>query len=178
MQTFDIIDKYYKDSNLSRRIFLAHSHLVARFAVEIAKRLQDNQIDVDFIEEAALLHDIGIIYTEAPDLGCYGKQPYISHGVIGAELLQKEALPRHAMVCERHIGVGLTVDDIETQKLPLPKRDMSPQCIEEEIIAYADLFYSKTRKGKKTPEMVRSSLARFGAHKVKIFNAWYKRFGN
>ena len=36
------------------------------------------------------------------------------------KMLDSEGLPQHALVCERHIGVGLTMEDIRLQKLPLP----------------------------------------------------------
>ncbi len=61
-----------------------------------------------------MLHDIGIFLTNAPHIGCYGDKPYICHGYLGREILDKEGLPGHAMVCERHVGAGLTVTDIET----------------------------------------------------------------
>jgi uncharacterized protein len=66
--------------------------------------------------------------------------------------------------------------DIRGQELPLPHRDMSPQTLEERIIAYSDLFYSKTTPGKRTAAKVRSSLARFDNKKVDIFNRWHQKF--
>jgi uncharacterized protein len=56
---------------------------------------------------------------------------------------------------------------------------MLPVSIEEQIVAYADLFFSKdpTKDGaERHPEQVRASLARFGADKVAIFDAWHSRF--
>ncbi len=58
-------------------------------------------------------------------------------------MLEAEGLPRHALVCERHTGAGLTVDDIISQRLPLPLRDMTPQTLEERLICYADKFYPR-----------------------------------
>lgn len=177
MQPLELIEKYYIDHEQAKRILLAHSHHVARLAVAVAEKLRHKTtVDRDFIEQAALLHDIGMLYTNTPTLGCYGNKPYITHGIIGAEMLHKEGLPRHAMVCERHIGVGLSVEDIKNQELPLPKRDMIPQTTEEEIIAYADLFFSKTQKGMRTAEMVRTALAKYGQHKLIIFDKWHARF--
>ena len=177
MQPLELIDKYYNDHAHARSILIAHSHQVAKLAVAVAVHVGRSQpVDTDFIEQAALLHDIGMLYTDTPKLGCHGNQPYITHGVLGAELLCKEGLPRHALVCERHIGVGLSVEDIKLQDLPLPLRDMRPQTLEEEIVAYADLFFSKTKKGMRTPDMVRTSLARYGEYKVAIFDKWHKRF--
>jgi uncharacterized protein len=177
MQPLELIDKYYGKHDLAKKILLAHSHLVSRLATMIAKELtKTTPVDSSFVEEAALLHDIGMLYTDTPALGCYGKEPYIAHGILGAELLRKEGLSRHALICERHIGVGLSKKDIQAQGLSLPLRDMCPQTVEEEIVAYADLFYSKTKKGKRTVDMARGALARHGAYKVAIFDEWHKRF--
>jgi uncharacterized protein len=177
MQPFVLIDKYYRDNQEAKKILLAHSIRVARLAVRVATHVEQTEpVDTEFIEQAALLHDIGMLYTNTPKLSCFGDKPYICHGIIGAELLRKEGLERHALACERHIGVGLSMEDIKSQKLPLPLRDMCPQDLEEKIIAYADLFYSKTAPGKRTAEKVRSSLARFDSRKVAIFDQWHKQF--
>ena len=177
MLPFVLIDKYYGDNQESKKILLAHSLQVAKLAVSVATHVERTEaVDIEFVEQAALLHDIGMLYTDTPKLACFGDKPYICHGIIGAEILREEGLPRHALVCERHIGVGLSVEDIREQELPLPHRDMSPQNLEEMIIAYADLFYSKTAPGKRTAERVRFSLARFDSKKVDIFNRWHQKF--
>ena len=177
VQPLDLISKYYDGHTLARSILIAHSHQVARLAVTVADHVSRSEsVDIDFVEQAGMLHDIGMLYTDTPTLGCHGDKPYITHGILGAELLSEEGLLRHALVCERHIGVGLTVEDVKLQGLPLPLRDMRPQTLEEEIIAYADLFFSKTQKGMRTPDMVRTSLARYGEYKVAIFDKWHERF--
>jgi len=177
MQPLELIDKYYQGHQKAKSILLAHSRQVADLAVVVAERLmQSAQIDRDFVEQAALLHDIGILHTDAPQIGCHGDSAYITHGVLGAELLRRENLPRHALVCERHIGVGLSAEDIRTQQLPLPHRDMRPQTVEEMIVAYADLFFSKTKPGMRSADKVRAALARHGVHKVAIFDDWHAGF--
>lgn len=178
MNTRALIQKYFPDP-VAFSIVYEHSSLVAAMAVSIAWKL-DEPVDIYFIEQAAMLHDIGICMTAAPKIQCFGEYPYITHGIHGRTILEAEGLPRHALVCERHIGVGLTVEDIETQNLPLPHRDMSPTCIEEEIICFADLFYSK-KPGhpavEKSSEQVRIKLASFGHHKEHIFDRWMTSFG-
>jgi uncharacterized protein len=177
MRPLELIDKYYREHAQARRILIAHSHQVATLAIAVAEHVMHKEpVDQEFVAQAAMLHDIGMLYTDTPKLGCRGDRPYISHGIIGAELLSKENLPRHALVCERHIGVGLSVEDIKAQELPLPLRDMRPQTLEEQIVAYADLFFSKTQEGTRTATMVRESLARHGQYKVAIFDQWHKRF--
>ena len=36
----------------------------------------------------------------------------------GAEILRAEGFPQHALVCERHTGAGLSLEDIIAQQLP------------------------------------------------------------
>ncbi len=176
MNPLFLLKKYYPPDGATYHILLDHSKRVAAKARTIA-RIQG--ADADFVHEAALLHDIGILHAAAPELGCHGDLPYLCHGIKGRELLEFEGLPRHALVCERHIGVGLTAEEIKAQQLPLPHRDMLPISNEEQIVAYADLFFSKNpaQHGRERgPDQVRASLARFGADKVIIFNRWHARF--
>ncbi|RNC68621.1 MAG: HDIG domain-containing protein [Desulfuromonadales bacterium] len=182
MNAESILVKHFRLAGATERacaIVLEHSRMVADKARRIARNLDDPALDLDFVMEAALLHDIGVCRTNAAGIGCTGDAPYIVHGIIGRDILEAEGLPRHAMVCERHIGVGLTVSDIVRQGLPLPLRDMVPLTREEEIICYSDLFFSK--KGgaldrEKTHEEVRKSLLRHGESKPSIFDRWAKLF--
>ena len=163
----------------SRRIVLEHSRLVATLALDVAENLAIPAQDRLFIEEAALLHDIGVCRVNAPKLGLHGEHPYILHGVLGRAILENEEYPLHALICERHIGVGLTTADILKQSLPLPHRDMCPISLSEQIICFADLFYSKNPaklSQKKTVDQVRSNLLAFGEDKLQIFDTWLKKF--
>ena len=174
-----LLEKYFP-TPLARETILVHSRLVADKALAVAAALGDPSLDLPFIEEAALLHDIGTCRTHAPGFGCAGHEPYIRHGIIGRAILEAEGFQRHALVCERHIGVGLTVADIESQQLPLPRREMAPLSCEERLICFADLFYSKTPSRvaeEKSVAEVRQGLARFGSHKVAIFDRWLEGFG-
>jgi uncharacterized protein len=178
MKAIALLEKYFADPG-ALAIILEHSRLVAAKALQVADSLGSAGIDRRFVEEAALLHDIGVCRTASPGLGCVGEAPYIRHGIIGREILEAEGLPRHALVCERHIGVGLTVDDIRTQNLPLPEREMSPVSIEERLVCFADLFYSKKPASSmrdKSVHDIRESLFKFGEHKVGIFDGWLLEF--
>lgn len=167
---FTIIQKYYDPSSALYRILVIHSLLVANRALEIARAYQtrphEAALDLRFIEEAALLHDIGIFRCDAPTIHCFGKEPYIKHGVIGREILEQEGLPQHALVCERHTGTGLSKEDVLAQKLPLPRRDYLPITLEEKIICLADRFYVKEPTALFAPlseEEIGEKIARYGA---------------
>ena len=121
-----LIDKYYPEANELRHILLTHSRSVADKALWIADRHPELSLDRDFLYEAAMLHDIGIFLTDADGIYCFGDKPYICHGYLGADLVRSEGYPRHALVCERHTGAGLALEDIIAQNLPVPHRDMLP----------------------------------------------------
>lgn len=181
MDPIRLLEEHYPPGTLAHQVLLRHSRAVAALAVAVAGTLrqQGETVDLKFVEAAALLHDIGILHTDAPTLGCHGPLPYLAHGIKGREMLEAAGLPRHALVCERHIGIGLSAEEILAQQLPLPARDMLPLSLEEQIITYADLFFSKTpteADRRRSPEQVRATLARFGAEKVPVFDAWHQRF--
>lgn len=173
-----IIDKYYPEDNELKRILMVHSRKVADKALAIVDQHLELHADRQFVEEAAMLHDIGIFRCDAPAIYCFGKEHYISHGPLGAELLRAEGFPRHARVCERHTGAGLSLQEIEKQNLPVPHQDLLPETVEEQIICYADKFFSKTKlTTEKTLEQAIHSLSKFGDDGVERFVKWSKRFG-
>lgn len=177
MDPYKFIEKYYSDNRELKRILITHSEQVAEKALKIAQAHPEFNLDTLFLEEAALLHDIGIYQTNAPAIHCYGTSPYLQHGLLGAELLRAEGYPGHARVCERHTGTGLTKETIERQRLPLPSKDFSPETWEEKVICFADKFFSKTRLGQeKTPEQALHSLQKFGPESVARFTKWMELF--
>lgn len=147
LNAFALLQKYHPPDSKRYRLLLTHSVLVAAKALEIAtaylKKNPGRTLDLAFLEEAALLHDIGVFRCYAPKIFCFGNEPYIRHGVAGREILEKEGWPRHALACERHTGTGITLAEVVEQKLPLPARDYLPSSLEEKILCLADRFYVK-----------------------------------
>lgn len=177
MDYLAIINKYYTPGTPLHHILTTHSRSVADKALEICRRHPELHLDPTFVEEAAMLHDIGIFKTHAPGIECYGTEPYICHGTIGAELMRAEGYPRHAWVCERHTGAGLSLEQILRENLPVPHRDLLPVTLEEQLVCYADKFYSKTHLDReKTIEQARKSLLKFGEEGVKRFDRWTELF--
>lgn len=172
-----VLLKYYNEDSDLFRLLWRHSNQVAEKAVEISLKCYVGDVDAEFVYEAALLHDIGIFRTFAPSIFCVGNEPYIRHGIIGAELLRAEGMPRHALVCERHTGAGLSCSEIVAQNLPLPHRDMLPVSIEEKIVCYADKFFSKSNPDKvKTVKGIRHSMAKFGDSQLRRFDEMHALF--
>ena len=79
-----IIDKYYPTDNELRRLLIKHSRQVADRALAICRKHRELPVDMQFLEEAAMLHDIGIYQCDA------------------------------ARVAERHTGTGLAGFEPET----------------------------------------------------------------
>ena len=174
---YTIINKYYPEENQLRYILLTHSELVAMKALQVADTHPELHLDRQFLKEASLLHDIGIYLCDAPGIQCFGSHRYICHGYLGAELMRREGYERHALVCERHTGAGLSLSQIEAQNLPVPHRDMLPVSMEEQVICFADKFFSKTKLAEeKTVEQARKSLLRFGEEGVERFDRWCLMF--
>ena len=177
MKVLNLIHKYYAGQPELEQILLKHSEDVAQKVLVIAEAHPEFHLDRQFLYEAAMLHDIGILYVDAPGICCHGTKPYICHGMLGAELLRNEGLPAHARVAERHTGTGLTKEEILRQSLPLPPRDFVPETLEEKIICYADKFFSKSHLEEvKTPEQAMRSLEKFGPSCVDTFKAWMSEF--
>ena len=96
-------------------------------------------------------------------------------------MLESSGMPEYGPICERHIGVGISLDDIRNFNLPLPERDMLPVSIEEQIICYADKFFSKNgngqeQNGEKPVEQIIQNLEPYGQDKVKRFQKWVEMF--
>jgi len=172
-----IINKYYKKGSKIYDIYISHVSDVTNKALTIAQKHPELAIDVHFLEEASMLHDIGIFMTNAPHIVCQGEYPYICHGYLGRELLTSEGLPKHGLVCERHTGTGLSLETIIQKKLPLPHRSMIPISLEEQIICFSDKFFSKSRLNKEKPlQKIRLGLMNHGIHQLQKFDYWCEIF--
>src|ERR1035437_5010765 len=173
----EIIERYYQPGSKIYNILVKHSEQVKNKALDIAFLHPEMNLDIQFVEEAAMLHDIGIFQCDAPRIYCHSSHLYIEHGYLGAEILRTEGLEKHALVCERHTGVGISIEMILENNLPLPHRDMLPVSLEEKLICYADKFFSKTELGEThSLERIRKYLNRYGESEAQKFNEWHILF--
>ncbi len=178
---FKIIHTYISPDSSVYRVYIPHVSLVTAKALKIAKKLDLSREKQVFIEEAAMLHDIGMIRVDQYNNVSDGNLPYICHAPLGREILEYEGLPRHALVAERHIGVGISKQEIMKQKFPLPQRDLMPESIEEKIISWADLFFSKSPKKlwkEKSLRDIRKTVKKYGKRQVNVFRQWFEEFGD
>ena len=174
----EIIDFFYRDAP-SRELLLIHSRQVREKALRIAKSFPD--ADRKLVADGAMLHDIGIVFCDAPSIGCFGDEPYLLHGILGAENLRAmrfDDLEKIARICERHTGSGLTAEEIRASGLPLPEKDLLPETLEEKIICLADKFYSKSDpQREKTLPDIRREMVRFGEAPLKRFDRLCRELG-
>jgi len=174
----DLIHKYIKPDSQAYPFYIIHVSLVTAKALEIAKRLNLSEESLTFIEESSMLHDIGICKVEDEDFGTSGG-PYITHGVSGADILRNEGYPKHAKVAENHTGVGVYKEEIIEKNIPLPHKDFIPETLEERIISYADLFYSKTPEvlwQEKSLDEIRKGVSKYGQKYSDVLEEWIKQF--
>lgn len=173
-----IINKFYPCENELKRIFLIHAKKVTDLALKMADSHPELCLDKQFIEEAAMLHDLGIFLTDAPRIFCNGSAEYLCHGFLGAELLREMGYERHARVCERHTGTGLLKEQIISNGWNLPARDFLPETLEEQLICFADKFYSKTKylEQERTLEQVIASMAKISDESVEKVKKWAAMF--
>src|SRR5688572_2214884 len=111
-----------------------HCCVVEEIANSIAQRL--DQANKELVSAGALLHDIGVHFFYGPE--GLNKQDYITHGLLGYELLKKEGY--NEVLCNfslHHTGAGITKEDVVNQKLPMPVADYLPVTLEERIVTYA-----------------------------------------
>lgn len=173
-----LIDLNYPAGTTRRVIYLSHCNAVSGLALEIA-RLKALPLDPEDIRAAAMLHDIGICLTDAPDIDCHGSEHYLRHGLLGASMIRQAGLPeRWARVAERHTGAGITDEDIDSQHLPLPHGSYMPETLLERLVCYADKFYSKSGDMKrKTLPRVIASMERISQSTLDRFMKLHMEFG-
>lgn len=180
MKSLAVIEKFYTPGTQLYRILVAHSRIVTEKSLEIARDITHLKPDLTFIKQAAMLHDIGIFLTCSPSIGCSGDAPYICHGYLGRNLLDEVGLPpEYGLVCERHTGAGITKQNILSNNLPLPRRDMVPLSIEEKIICVADKYHSKNPKNadkKITTLQIIEELEKINKDHAQRFSVWAEEF--
>ena len=125
IDTEEIIHRHCAGNSELEQLLLQHSRDVARRALQVADRHPELGLNREFLQEAAMLHDIGITLVDAPGIHCHGQEPYIRHGLMGGEILRQEGLPMHAtaslfgkavnnQVSDEDIAKGIIMMVIET----------------------------------------------------------------
>jgi len=107
-----------------------HIEMVTKKSLEIGRKLREKGYDVDLelLEIGGYLHDIGRSVTHK-----------VGHGVESGKIVRELRFPESVVrLVERHIGAGITSE--EAVRLDLPRKDYTPETLEEKILSYADKF--------------------------------------
>lgn len=177
MSPLAVINKYYPTDTPLRRLLLHHSWQVTDLALRCANAHPELDLNKSLVLSGGLLHDVGIFLCHAPKIHCTGKSHYLLHGFLGARLMRDEGLEAIARICERHTGAGLRKDALLPLGLQMLPHDFLPETLEEQLICYADKFYSKSRPDNAlTYEQALHALLRFGEDGAQRFRQWHKMF--
>lgn len=186
MDALRVLEAFYPEDTPLRRKLLEHSRRVREEALAIAgsAACRGMGLDLEVVSAGAWLHDVGVCRCHAPDILCTGSEPYIRHGVAGAEMLRTFGaahgldMEPFARICERHTGSGLAAAEIRARNLPLPPCDYLPETLEEKLVCLADKFHSKSGDGRrKTLDEVRRGIVRFGKGPAARLEALLVLFG-
>lgn len=179
-----LIQQYYDPMWVAYSILLQHSTVVAAKAVSIAtkrnNRYPDMSVDVRFIYEAAMVHDIGIFVTNTPQIWNYWSDHYLCHVSTWYQILLDHNLPDHARVALTHTWCWIRTEYILEHAVPLDTNiSYLPRSLEEQIVSYADLFYIKNPDKivlEKSFDEVLIFQSQFWPHERKTCLKWHSMF--
>jgi uncharacterized protein len=167
--------KYAPNDEIYTLVY-THCKIVAEIAAQliIIKTLQLNQ---ELVRAGCMLHDIGVYKLFIN--GTIDDSNYIKHGILGEEILKSEGFPSQlSRIAAHHTGVGISINDIQNNNLPLPEQDYLAETDEELLVMYADKFHSKTPPPRfNTADSYKANIARFGKDKVEKFEKMIEMFG-
>jgi len=115
----ELLEKQFGANRAGLDIVLQHSRMVADKALAIARGSRIAGLDLDFIEQAALLHDIGVARIYARCSTASERRPTsatASSAVRSSRQRDTRGTPWSASVTSGRASV----QDIERQRLPLP----------------------------------------------------------
>ena len=178
IDTLAIIHRYYPEGSDIERVLRQHAEDVTGLALELVDAHPRWGSTASSSRRRRCSTISGSIRPVRPRSSAQAKLPTSYTATSEPSYLRSLGLPRHAWVAERHTGSGLTAEEIAARAIPLPPGIYTPQCPEEELICYADKFYSKTKLGqRKALERVRSGFSKHGEAALARFDALHQKYG-
>jgi len=114
--------------------WIKHCFAVSSLATHLSNIFTSRYaVNIEFIQTASLLHDIGRFKTHDP----------IMHGVEGYKLLVGLGYADEAFICASHILYGL--NSSEAEQYGLPRNDFIPTSFEERLIPLVDFLVEHDR---------------------------------
>jgi len=169
-------------------IIWTHCKIVADICMVVADKFEANggkNVDREMLFSGALVHDIGAY--KCFDKRFIPKKNYMRHQYEGWKILKNEGWDeRIANMALRH--TPLLDFQLKNLSMKFKEEEIKPQNLEEEILAYADIFHSKGRPrfnefeqyvsfldsiDKRCSEIAREYREKFGEFDTKIWEANY-----
>jgi uncharacterized protein len=181
LPTLDQIEALHKKYAPTERVFdlvFTHCKIVSDIATQMAEKSGAN-VDIELVKVGCLLHDIGVYPLFDKNGIEIDTSKYITHGVLGEEVLQSEDFAEElCRFASHHTGAGITKKQIEENDLPLPANDYLAETPEEELVMYADKFHSKIEPPVfNSYKFYAKYVGRFGVEAERSFAKLAEKFG-
>lgn len=138
----EALHKKYARNSTVYDVFYTHCRIVADISLWCAGNTEE-PVDLDVLEAAALLHDIGA-YMLTDQNGKIDKKYYQLHGLLGASLLEDEGVDQKICdIVRSHLLKINTPEIVASINKMMPEYRVKPATVEGKIVAYADRFHSK-----------------------------------
>ncbi|MBN1785800.1 MAG: HDIG domain-containing protein [Candidatus Methanofastidiosa archaeon] len=146
---------------------IRHSISVSEYVMEICAGIDNKcKIDRPLCIYGALFHDIGRSVSHG-----------IDHGILGSEILMSLGFPdNYSLVCERHIGGGISKE--EARSAGLPPRDYIPISLEEKLVCHIDnlVYGSKRVSIDHTLKRLRKKIPSVALERIKLLNSEMQQY--
>jgi uncharacterized protein len=178
-QVIENLHRKYAKTATDFHLVYTHCQIIESIAMQLLDAKPGLDIDRELVRVGCLLHDIGAYGVLEEGKFIQG----VRHGIIGEKILKDEGFPETIWrFASHHTGVGLTKEDVQTQKLPLPLADYVAETDEERLLMYADAFHSKGNPPLEPPHFCtlgwfRNSLQKFGHDKAAKLDTLTEFFG-
>jgi len=104
-EEIELLHRKHASNDEAFELVFTHCKIVSEIALQLLSR-SDLSLNKDLIEAGSLLHDIGVYRLDESDFKGSG---YITHGLLGEEILKEEGLPDElCRIASHHTGVGIT----------------------------------------------------------------------
>ena len=178
-QQIKALHRKYARTDDDFELVYTHCLVVDAIAAQLLVTTPFSGISRELVHAGCMLHDIGAYGVLKNGQFVAG----VRHGVIGEAVLREEGVSEAVYrFASHHTGVGLSEQDVENQKLPIPIANYMAETYEERLVMYADKFHSKSNPPLEQPyfctfEWISNSIQQFGSDKIKKLDDLAGLFG-
>ena len=172
MDAIALIDKYYADNPRLRELLWIHSRQVADRCLKIAALHPELDLDKAFWKKQLCYMISAFCIPTLPVF--YVRETHLIFATVisGRRCCVRKGF-RPCQGVRASYRRGAFTEEVAAQGLPIPVQDYYPETLEEQLICYADKFYSKSHPDReKTPEQALKSVSRYGEDGARRFRHW------